>query len=144
MSLLAIAASAALAVAADQPAHIVDLQHRNGTYRVDYRPHVETRLRTIGMAAGPRPSTQTCMVSAVVTVERVISGQGNQKLKAMLAPRKSFSQQLPGDCRNQSAEANNLLARKETAVRSLLTEVASNDRNEAIAAIDSAHHFAAN
>ena len=144
MSLLAIAASAALA-ATTAPVHTVDMQHRNGTYRIDYRPHVETRLRTVGMEAGTRPTTQKCMVSATVTVERAISAQqSGQELKSMLPATKSFTEQLPGDCRTHSGEGDKLLARNETAVRTLLGEVADQDRQAAMAAIDSAHHLAAN
>lgn len=143
MSLLAIAASAALA-AGTPPVHTVDMQHRDGTYRIDYRPHVETRLRTVGMEAGTRPSTQQCVMSATVTVERAITAKQGQELKTMLPAKKSFTEQLPGDCRIHSGEADNLLARNETAVRSLLSEVANQDRQAAMAAIDSAHHLAAN
>lgn len=144
MSLLVIAASAALAAAA-QPAHTVDMQHRTGAYRVDYRPHVETRMRTKGMSAGARPSTQVCAVSATVTVERVISSQqSGQELNAMLPAKKSIDQHLSGPCRSHYGEAETLLAAKENTVRSLLSQTALEDRDAAIAAIDAAHQFAAN
>lgn len=142
MSLLAIAASAALAVAA-QPVHSVDVHHSNGTYRVDYRPHVETSMRTVGMAAGPRPSTQSCVVSATVMVERVISsGRDAQALKSVLPGGKNFTRQLAGHCSLHSGGADKLLAKKDNAVRSLLSQVADDDRQGAMSAIDSAHQFA--
>lgn len=144
MSVLVIAASAALA-AAGQPAHTVDLQHRDSTYRVDYRPHVQTSMRSKGMSAGARPSTEICAVSSTVTVERVISSQqGGQELKAMLPAKKSIDQHLSGPCRSHYGEAETLLATKEDAVRSLLSQAALEDRQAAAAAIDAAHQFAAN
>lgn len=141
MSLLAIAASAALSMAA-QPGHTVDLEHRGSTYRVDYRPHVETRLRTIGMSAGPRPSTQKCVVAADVSVERVIAGQSGNELKALLPGRKSFTEYLPGSCHGRDAAS--IVAAKSDSVEAHLARAAAADRPAALAAIDSAHHFAAN
>ena len=144
MGFLVIAASAALA-AAGQPAHTVDMQHPTGTYRIDYRPHVETSMRTKGMSAGARPGTQVCAVSSTVTIERVISSQqSGQELKAMLPAKKSIDQHLSGPCRNHYGEAETLLATKEDAVRSLLSQAALEDRYAAVAAIDAAHQFAAN
>lgn len=144
MSLLALAASATLSMAA-QPVHTVSLDHRGTTYNVDYRPHVETRLRTIGMSAGPRPSTQKCVVTADVSVERVIAGQSGQsghELKALLPARKSFTEHLPGSC--QGRDAATILAGKSGSVSAHLARAAAADRPGALAAIDSAHHFAAN
>jgi hypothetical protein len=141
MSLLALAASAALSVAA-QPAHSVNLDHRGSTYRVDYRPHVETRLRTIGMSAGPRPSTQKCVVIADVSVERVIAGQSGQELKALLTGRQSFTEHLPGSCHGR--DAGTIVAAKSDSIGAHLARAAAADRPAALAAIDSAHHFAAN
>jgi len=145
MSLLVLAASAAMSVAG-APVHTVDLEHRGTTYRVDYRPHVETRLRTIGMSAGPRQSTQQCVVDAHVTVERTISGQpgasAHPGLKAMLPGRETFRQHLPGSCHGRDAQQ--LAAAKSDAMRAHLTRAAAADRGHALAAIDSAHHFAAN
>lgn len=144
MSLLLIAASTALAAAA-QPAHTVDMQHGNATYRVDYRPHVETSMRNKGMSAGARPSTQICAVSSTITVERVISSQqGGQELKAMLPAKKSINQHLSGPCRSQYGDTETLLANKEGAVRSLLSQAALEDRQAAVDAIDAARQFAAN
>lgn len=142
MSLLAIVASAAL-TAAVGPAHTVELQHNNGSYRIDYRPHVETQMRTKGMAAGSRPSTQVCAVTSTVTVERVISAQGGREFKAMLPARKSISKHLTGPCRGNYGEADSVLAANEGAVRSLLSQAALDDRQSALAAIDAAHHLAA-
>jgi len=140
LSLLALAASTMLSMAA-QPVHTVDLEHRGATYRVDYRPHVETRLRTIGMSAGPRPSTQKCVVTADVSVERVIAAQSGE-LKALLPGRQSFSEHLPGSC--QGRDAATIVAGKSESVGAHLARAAAADRSGALAAIDSAHHFAAN
>ena len=141
MSLLAIVASAALTAAG--PAHTVELQHNNGSYRIEYRPHVETQMRTKGMAAGPRPSTQVCAVTSTVTVERVISAQGGREFNAMLPAKKSISQHVTGPCRDNYGDADSVLAANEGAVRALLSQAALDDRQSALAAIDAAHHLAA-
>jgi hypothetical protein len=139
MSLLALAASAALSAAA-APVHSVNLEHRGTAYRVDYRPHLETRLRTIGMSAGPRPSTQKCVVTAEVSVERVIASQAGQELRALLPTREAFTQHLPGSCHGRDASA----ASKSASVGAHVARVAESDHAGVIAAIDSAYHFAAN
>lgn len=143
MSLLALAAASA-AIAASPVAHSVELDHRGATYRVDYRPRVETRLRTIGMNAGPRPSTQRCLVTAEVSVERVIAGAEGKALAAVLPGKRSFSDQLPGDCRGRRDAAAQLVARKADDLGAHLAQAAQDDRQAALAAIESAHHFASN
>lgn len=143
MSLLAFVASATLAGAV--PVHTIQLDHRAGTYRVDYRPQVETSMRTIGMSAGTRPSTQRCVVTAKVAVERAIRGSGSAPaLTAMLPSRESFTRDLPGDCRGRDGEGERLLASRGDAIAAHLAQVAATDRPQALAAIDSAQHLAAN
>lgn len=127
---------------AGQPAHTVDLDHRGTTYRVEYRPHVEARLRTIGMSAGTRQSTQQCVVATDISIERVIAGKSGQELKSLLPNRESFRQNLPGSCHGRDAQT--LVAAKSDAMRAHMARAAAADRVHALAAIDSAHHFAAN
>jgi hypothetical protein len=144
MSLFAAVASAALTVVG-HPVHNVELEHRGESYQVAYRPVVETRLRTVGMAAGTRPSSERCVISAQVSVERAIAAaQDGPALKAMLPGETSFTRNLPGSCHGRAQEGAKLVASRSKAVGAHLSRVAATDRTAAIAAIESAHHFAAN
>lgn len=147
MSLLILAAAAALPVSS-QPVHSVDIDHRGSTYQVDYRPHIETRMRTIGMAAGTRPSTRRCIVSAEVNVERVVTASRSQGagtgLRSMLPNSERFTQQMPGSCHGRDDAAAQLVQGRSAAIAAHLAQTAAQDRPRALAAIDSAQHFAAN
>ncbi|HUD28532.1 MAG TPA: hypothetical protein VMQ93_06645 [Novosphingobium sp.] len=141
MSLLALAAFAAAAAAA--PIHSVDIDHRGTTYQVDYRASVTTKARTIGMAVSSRPSTQRCVMTATVSVERVIA-DGDHELRARVPGEKTFTQNLPGDCRGRDGQLAALVEDKAPAIGAHLAEAAAGDRHHALAAIEAAHHLAAN
>lgn len=142
MSLLAIAASAVLAMSG-QPDHTVTLDHRGDTYQIAYRPHIETRVRTIGIGVGPRPSPQRCVASALVRVERIIAKPtGDHELKTVLPRTKTFTHYLPGACDKYEGGSQDLLASKAGAIRGHLSQAAAADRPAALATIDAAHHFA--
>ncbi|MEW9855731.1 hypothetical protein [Novosphingobium sp. M1R2S20] len=144
MSLLALAAAAAATLGAN-PVHTVHMDHRGSTYRVDYRAQVETQMRTIGMSAPTRSSSQRCLITANVAVERVIaSATGGHELKSMLPEDESFTSSLPGHCRGRDGEAARLVENKTSAINAHLASTAAGDSRAALAAIDSAHHFAAN
>ncbi|MFC0205475.1 hypothetical protein [Novosphingobium soli] len=140
MSLLALAA---LAAAVAVPDHTVTVEHRGSSYKVDYRASVKAKARTIGMAAGARPSTQRCLMTAVVSVDRVIA-DGDHKLAAAVPGEKTFTRNLPGHCRGRDGQLAALVAEKSPAIRAHLVEAAAADRPQALAAIEAAHHFAAN
>lgn len=147
MSLLlaVVAAAAAASAPAPQTAHSVQLDHRGSTYRVDYRTHVKTSTRAIGIAPGTRTSSQRCVITANVAVERVIAGgQEGHALASMIPGTESFTRQLPGDCTGRQDQATALLDEKSQAIATHVARLAAADRQDALAAIDSAHHFAAN
>jgi len=102
-------------------------------------------MRTIGMSLGPRGSSQRCVVTANVLVERVIAGsQGQHELRSVLPGTETFSDQLPGDCRGREDHGAKLVAMKSDALGAHLARAATADRSAALAAIDTAHHFASN
>lgn len=142
MSLLALAAFAATA-ASVTPIHSVTLDHRGSTYSVDYRARVETSMRTIGIAPPARQSTQRCVMTARVSVERVIA-DGGHALTAAVPGTQTFTRQLPGDCRSRDTQLARLVEDKAPAIAAHLASAAGADREHALAAIDAAHHFAAN
>ncbi|PNU01985.1 hypothetical protein [Novosphingobium guangzhouense] len=147
MSLLALAVVAAAAVApaavTPTPVHSVAIEHRGSTYSVDYRARVETSMRTIGIAPPTRQSTQRCVMTAKVSVERIIA-DGGHALAASIPGAETFTRQLPGDCRSRDAQLARLVDDKTPAITAHLAKAAGADREHAIAAIDAAHHFAAN
>lgn len=145
MSLLAIAVAAAAASAATPaiPAHSVQLDHRGATYRIDYRPQVIMSTRTIGIAPPTRMSSQRCVLTATVSVERVVN-EGPHELRATLPGGQTYQRQLAGDCRGRDGQLATLVAQKSPAIARHVASVASADRHEALAAIEAAHHFAAN
>lgn len=142
MSLLALTAFAAAATAS-VPVHSVALDHRGGTYKVDYRAAVETRARTIGMSAGTRPSTQRCIMTATVSVDRIIA-DGGHELHARVPGEKTFTRNLPGDCRGRAEQLTALVEDKQPAIGAHLAAAAASDRQHALAAIDAAHNLASN
>lgn len=143
MSLIALAVFAAAAASTAAPVHSVNLDHRGSTYSVDYRARVETSMRTIGIAPPARQSTQRCVMTATVSVDRVIV-DGTHALTATLPGKETFTRQLPGDCRNRDTQLARLVGDKSVAITAHLAQAASADREHALAAIDAAHHFAAN
>lgn len=140
MSLFALAAAVAVSMA---PVHSVEVDHRGSTYKVDYRAKVVTGSRTIGIAPSTRPSSQRCIMTARVSVERSIA-DGAHELAAALPGEKTFTRSLPGDCRNREDQLAKLVQDKAPAIGEHLARAAAADRQHALAAIDAAHHFAAN
>ncbi|MFC3213894.1 hypothetical protein [Novosphingobium panipatense] len=141
MSLLVLAAMSAAAAAA--PVHTVNLEHRGSTYTVDYRSRVETSTRSIGISPPTRPSSQRCVMTATVSVERAIT-DGGHELTAKLPGKETYTRQLPGSCSGRDAQLAKLVEDKSDAINAHLAQLAAKDRSHAIAAIDAAHHFASN
>lgn len=142
MSLSAFAILAAVAATA-VPAHSVAIDHRGSTYRIDYRAQVQTSMKTIGIAPPTRPSSQRCVMTAKVAVERVIA-EGGHELTALLPSKETFTRQLPGDCRNRSPQLAKLVDDNAGRIAAHMAKTASSDRHHALAAIDAAHHIATN
>ena len=142
MSLIAIATLAA-AAATTAPVHSVNLDHRGSSYNVDYRAQVSTSTRVIGMSAPARTSTKRCVITATVSVDRVIA-DGGHALTATLPGTETYTRQVPGGCSNRDDQLAQLVNEKSGAISAHLAQTAANDRQTALAAIDAAHAFAAN
>ncbi len=147
MSLLALAAASAaaasLSASAPAPSHNVTIDHRGKAYSAEYRASIATSTRTIGIAQGPRPGTQRCTVTVKVSVERIIA-DGAHALTATLPGEDTYTRHLPGHCRSKDSQIASLVEDKAPAIDAHLAQVAAADRSQALAAIDAAHHFAAN
>lgn len=142
-ALPALMGTAGVAVASVSPVHSVQVEHRGNTYKVDYRAKVTTSSRTIGIAPSTRTSSQRCIMTARVSVERAIA-DGGHELAAALPGEEKFTRSLPGDCSNRGDQIARLVEDKAPAIGDHLAQTAAADRSQALAAIDAAHHFAAN
>lgn len=136
--LLALALSLA-AVSDHGIVHTASVDHGGTRYGVDYRPHLSVQTKTVGAAAGTRPSTQQCRWTMNVAVERSIRNPEGRAISAALLPQtRTISGSRHGDCITARAAIGNeqRLAMRE--VREHVARVASADRNEALAALDAA------
>lgn len=135
------------AIAATGPAttHETRIEHRGAAYQVTYAPQVTTRMRTVGVALGARPSTQRCRWWAEVQVKRLIRRDGTSAAHERLLPAvHRYEGSRDGSCgmaeravkKEQMARLGKLDAR--------LAELAAADRVAVVADIDAAHALAAN
>lgn len=145
VSLLIVAASTSMSVVPTGAAHTESVSHRGSSYNVEYEAQVTGQTRTIGAATGARPSTQRCVVTVRIAIERSIAAAGSpQALSTLLPATRTLERHLPGDCLGRSREPAKLASSQGDAIHSHLAQVASADRAQALAAIDSAHNFAVN
>jgi hypothetical protein len=140
------ATTVALAAATPAPvSHAISVQHRDAAYEVSYRPHVRTEMKTIGMSAGTRPSTERCRWSMTVQVERQIRRQGETASVDRLLPDAHVIRgDRPGNCTMGRAAIEAERGAQLDRLRAHVVQVASSDRRAVIADIDSAHALALN
>jgi hypothetical protein len=145
MPYLAAMLAATLAAASPAPSHEVIVQHRGAAYAVSYRPQVTTEMKTVGLSAGTRMSTERCRWTMTVQVARQIRRQGDSDGVDRLLP---ASRTIRGDRAGSCAHGRDAIAAEQTAraesLRTHLVEVADADRATVVADIDSAHALASN
>ena len=131
------------AVAFDVPVARDTLDHRGTRYEVAHRPAVRTRIKTVGMAAGTRPSTERCRWTATVRVERTIAraGSGDAVLSSWLPDDAQVTGYRNGACPREMADVAAEPQVRDTAAR--LVARAGADRASVLAAIDAAAVVAA-
>lgn len=120
--------------------HQVSLEHRGTGYDLTYRPQIDTRVKTIGAAAGTRPDGQRCRWVADVRVERQI-GTG---MRTVLPQRRTVAGSVPGSCTRAQRATLTAQAAAHPAVRRHVAAVARTDRAQALADIDAARALASN
>jgi hypothetical protein len=145
MPYLAPLLAAAVVAATSIPSHDIVVQHRSASYEVSYRPHVRTEMKTVGLSAGTRMSTERCRWAMTIQVQREIRRQGESSAMERLLPdTRTLRGDRPGSCtQGRDAIAAEQAARSET-LRAHLIEVAQADRATVVADIDSAHALALN
>jgi hypothetical protein len=143
MPSLVLALSAA--IAASTASHDITVRHRDATYEVSYRPQVSTQMKTVGLSAGTRPSTERCRWAMNVQVERQIRRPGETAgIERLLPETHVIRGQRPGSCAHgRDAIEAEQAARLDT-LRKHVEQVADADRAALIADIDSARTLAMN
>lgn len=121
-------------------AHGTTLEHRGAAYQVDYRPHIAMESRTIGHSVGTRMSTERCLWTATVRVERQIRRAGEAaSLDTVLPAARIIKGQQPGSCRQAGDRPAQLVVAQDDKLRAHVVSVAEQDRAAVISDIDAAH-----
>jgi hypothetical protein len=146
MPVSALVLTAALAAATPAPvSHEVAVQHRDAAYQVSYRPHVRTEMKTVGMSAGTRPSTERCRWEMTVQVERQIRRQGDAASVDRLLPDTHVIRgDRPGNCTMGRGAIEAAHMAQIDRLQAHVTRVASADHPNVLADIDSARALASN
>jgi hypothetical protein len=138
---------AATALAATQPmTHSTVVEHEGTAYTVSYRPQIATTMRTIGMSVGSRPSSERCLWSATVSLDREIKrGNGGEPLlKRVPGEGHRIEGQTPGKCAQGRTLIDRSIAARVADAQERLVALAEADRASALADIGAAHDLALN
>lgn len=131
----------ALLLSGTVAAHQATVEHRGQRYDVSHRARVETRAKTVGVAAGARPSLQWCRWTATVRVERTIARDGaSTGMTGLLPVSRVVEGERHGACTSPVAAAD----RRVRKAAEELVAAARDDRATTLAAIDTAHALATN
>lgn len=138
---------AATALSAAQPAtHETVVEHQGTAYTVSYRPQIATTMRTIGMSVGSRPSSERCLWSATVSLDREIrrGADGERLLKRVPGEGHRIEGQAPGKCDQGRTLIDRTITAQVADARDKLVAMAEADRASVLADIGAAHDLALN
>ncbi|SFR96986.1 hypothetical protein [Sphingomonas jatrophae] len=123
-------ALAATALAAPLASHDVVLTHGATPVRASYQAHADMRMKTIGMSAGTRMSTERCRWIATVRVERQLApAHGNHHpLSRTLAGARKIEGSRPGHCMTARAGVQRDLAARTGDLHDHVRAVAAADQ----------------
>lgn len=143
--LASVALAATAAPAADTPAHTAGIEHRGATYSVEYHALIESDARVIGAAPPTRQNARRCELTLRVSIERRIYAEtGSQPLAQVLPGTKTYTTTTPGRCHNAEAKLDRFAEGKQADIHAHIAHRARSNHEAALAAIDAAHHIAAN
>ena len=136
----------AVTLAATQPVvHQDQVTHQGTAYKVSYRPHVTTELKTIGMAAGSRQSSERCHWTARVSLDREIhSASGEHLARRVPGAGRMMEGYRPGRCDAARGAIETTIAARLDSERGAVMAMAQADRPAVLADIDAAHALALN
>jgi hypothetical protein len=131
------------ALNAATPAPLVTkVEHQGTQYEVTYQPHVRARMRTIGMSAGPRPSTERCLWSAELQVSRSV--QGVAAADKLLSATRTIEGSHLGNCRFVREQVAADRAKKLARLEAEVAQLAANDRPVLLSEMAAVRAVAAN
>jgi hypothetical protein len=138
-------ASLPAAAAIPGATHETRIEHRGAAYQVTYAPQVTTRMRTVGVALGARPSTQRCRWWAEVQVKRLIRREGTTAAHERLLPAvHRYEGSRHGSCDMAERAVKQEQVARLGKLDTRLAELAAADRVAVVSDIDAAHALAAN
>lgn len=134
----------ALAVASAHagPVHQTQVEHRGSPVLVTYRADVDVSTKQIGVAAGPRMSTERCAWTARVGVVREASRPNGAAVSHRLDADKVLSGSRHGSCFLAGEQIRKDVAARDGDVRAHLADVAVRDRGRLLADLDAVQTFA--
>ena len=142
---MSIALLAAATLVSESPGlHRVAVEHRGAPLEARYDAKVTTRLEQVGMSAGTRMSTERCLWTANVEVQRHVVGGGERALSKTLPDSRTLTGSRHGDCRAARDGIAQEVARRSDDVRAHVIAVAERDRTDLHAEIDAARALAMN
>lgn len=137
----------ALAMAiAPQPAisHSVSVAHNGAPITATYSADVVVQTRQVGLSAGARPSTQRCVWTADVGVERAISRETGATVTRRLADTQTLSGSRHGSCATTAAQIERDVAAATDGIRQFVVEAATRDEQTLRAELAALTQLAAN
>ena len=119
--------------------HPVSVDHKGGTVNAVYEARVETRMKTVGMAAGTRMGNEACRWEASVAVDRRFGD-----LTKAVGGDKRITGQRPGSCKAVGKHVDTDIAARSDEIHGHVRQVAEADRPALLADIEAARGLAMN
>jgi hypothetical protein len=131
MLLTLIAAATVASAAPAQWTHEVAVPHGQGKANAVYVARPDVKLRQIGAAAGTRMSSERCLWTADINVERRLETPGVEIAGRREMPAtKTLSGSRHGACMHQRSAIDTEIAAQAPAINAHLVEVAERDQRD--------------
>ena len=123
------------AAALSLASHDVTVEHEGASYQLRYRPEVTTSMRTIGAAPSGRQSTERCVWTVRLSVERQLA-KGEKAGTGLIAGEKQYSGSHPGHCVQAGAVVQSQIEDKRVAMQEETVRIAQRDMDRVRADIE--------
>lgn len=135
-SVFATCAALAFAMPASATTHSIAIDHKGNRFTATYAATPEVRTRQVGMAAGTRMSTERCIWTADIAVERRIGGSAAPEAARRLPSTKRLSGSVPGACRSASPSIDREIAARAEDITTHLERVAQRDQQQILGELE--------
>ncbi|MBH1991459.1 MAG: hypothetical protein I8H86_01085 [Sphingomonadaceae bacterium] len=142
ITLIALAAAAAIQGPADAATHSVTVDHHGAPVQATYTARADIATRTVGAKTSTRMDTQRCNWTATVVVDRKLNH--GPALARTIASDVRFSGSEAGACMRGPKLEQRLIAQHQDKVQAQLLAVADQDRAPLLAELDSVRNLASN